>query len=104
MSNKIRKNDIVVVLSGKDKGKRGKVKCVFLSLGKAIVSDINLVKKHQKSIPSANQPGGIVCKESLIHLSNLALFNSDTDQSDRVGFVFIKNRKFRFFKSNGKII
>lgn len=103
MAAKIRRDDEVIVLTGKDKGKRGKVKNV-LSTGKAIVDGINLVKKHQKPAPAMNQPGGIVKKEAAIDLSNLAIFNVAASKADRVGFKIENGRKVRIFKFNGQII
>ncbi|MBT9431707.1 50S ribosomal protein L24 [Candidatus Sodalis endolongispinus] len=103
MAAKIRRDDEVIVLTGKDKGKRGKVKNV-LSTGKAIVEGINLVKKHQKPVPATNQPGGIVDKEAAIDLSNLAIFNAATSKADRVGFKIEEGKKLRVFKSNGETI
>ncbi|AKZ65883.1 50S ribosomal protein L24 [Candidatus Palibaumannia cicadellinicola] len=107
MAAKIRRDDEVIVLTGKNKGKRGKVKIVF-STGKAIVSGINIIKKHQKPVPTLNKQGGIIEKEAAIHLSNLAIFNAKNNQADRIGFktknVNGKLKKFRFFKSNGEII
>ncbi|WP_343188160.1 50S ribosomal protein L24 [Buchnera aphidicola (Ceratoglyphina bambusae)] len=103
MSKKIRKNDEVIVISGKCKGKKGIVK-KFISVNKVIVSGINVVKKHKKSIPEKNYPGGIIEKESYIEVSNLKIFNKDTGKSDRVGFKFKNGKKVRFFKSNKKII
>ena len=103
MAAKIRRDDEVIVLTGKDKGKRGKVKNV-LSTGKAIVEGINLVKKHQKPVPAMNQPGGIVDKEVAIDLSNLAIFNTATSKADRVGFKIEDGKKVRVFKSNGESI
>ncbi|XOD70218.1 MAG: 50S ribosomal protein L24 [Sodalis sp. (in: enterobacteria)] len=103
MAVKIRRDDDVIVLTGKDKGKRGKVRSV-LSSGKAIVEGINLVKKHQKPVPTMNQPGGIIKKEAAIDLSNLAIFNMATSKGDRVGFKITDGKKVRVFKSNGEII
>lgn len=103
MAAKVRRDDEVIVLTGKDKGKRGKVKNV-LSTGKAIVEGINLVKKHQKPVPAMNQPGGIVEKETAIDLSNLAIFNAATSKADRVGFKIENGKKVRVFKSNGETI
>ena len=103
MAAKIRRNDEVIVLTGKNKGKRGKVKNV-LSAGKVIVEGIGLVKKHQKPVPALNQPGAIVEKEAAIQVSNLALFNATTGKADRVGFRFEESKKVRFFKSNGETI
>ncbi|WP_343189031.1 50S ribosomal protein L24 [Buchnera aphidicola (Chaitoregma tattakana)] len=103
MSKKIRKNDNVIVITGKYKGKKGIVK-KFLSSNKVIVSGINIIKKHQKSIPEKNVMGGIVKKESYIQVSNLKIFNHITGKPDRVGFKFLDGKKVRFFKSNNKII
>ncbi|MGL9769823.1 MAG: 50S ribosomal protein L24 [Sodalis sp. (in: enterobacteria)] len=103
MAAKIRRNDEVVVLTGKDKGKRGKVKNV-LSSGRAIVEGVNLVKKHQKPVAAMNKPGGIIEKEVAIDLSNLAIFNAAISKADRVGFKIENAKKVRVFKSNGKNI
>ena len=83
MAAKIRREDEVIVLTGKDKGKRGKVRSV-LSTGKVIVEGINLVKKHQKPVPALNQDGGIVEKEAAINVSNVAIFNPATDRKSVV--------------------
>ena len=101
---KIKKNDKVVVLSGKDKGKKGKVLEAMPATGKVIVEGINLVKKHQKPVPALNQPGGIVEKEAAIQVSNVAIFNAATGKADRVGFRFEDGKKVRFFKSNSETI
>ncbi|HXK00332.1 MAG TPA: 50S ribosomal protein L24 [Buchnera sp. (in: enterobacteria)] len=103
MAAKIRCNDKVVVLTGKDKGKIGIVKKI-LSKNKVIVDGVNLVKKHQKSVPAQNKPGGIISKELGIHISNVAIFNSITKKSDRIGFRFENSKKVRFFKSNKKTL
>lgn len=97
---KIRKNDEVVVIAGKDKGKRGKVSKV-LNDGRLIVSGINMVKKHQKPNPYLQQPGGIVEKETGIQVSNVAIWNSKTEKADRVGFDVSGENKVRIFKSTG---
>ncbi|CAL1329130.1 50S ribosomal protein L24 [Candidatus Providencia siddallii] len=102
MAAKIRFNDEVIILTGKDKGKRGKVIKVFSN--KIIVKGINLVKKHQKPIPSANKPGGIIEKESTISISNVAIFNKTSNKADRIGFKFENGKKVRFFKSNNETI
>ena len=100
----IKKNDTVIVLSGKDKGKKGKVLEAMPATGKVIVEGINLVKKHQKPVPALNQPGGIVEKEAAIQVSNVAIFNAATGKADRVGFRFEDGKKVRFFKSNSETI
>lgn len=103
MAAKIHRDDEVIVLTGKDKGKRGKVKNV-LPMGKAIVEGINLVKKHQKPVPAMNQSGGILEKEAAIDLSNLAIINTTSNKADRVGFKVENGKKVRIFKSNGETI
>lgn len=103
MASKIRRDDEVIVLTGKDKGKRGKVKSV-LSTGKVIVEGINLVKKHQKPVPELQQEGGIVEKEAAMNISNVAIYNAKTGKADRVGFRIENGKKFRFFKSNNELV
>ncbi|AEO08282.1 50S ribosomal protein L24 [Buchnera aphidicola] len=103
MASKLRRNDAVIILTGKDKGKKSNIKKI-LSSNKAIVNKINLIKKHQKPIPSQNQNGGIIEREAPIHISNLAIFNPESNKSDRVGFRLEEGKKIRFFKSNKKTI
>lgn len=103
MAAKIRRGDEIIVLAGKDKGKKGTVSKV-LATGKVIVEGINLVKKHQKPIAQMGINGGIVEKEAAIDVSNVALFNTATGKADRVGFRFEDGKKVRFFKSNGETI
>ena len=99
---KIRREDEVIVIAGKDKGKRGKVNRV-LSDGRLIVAGVNMVKKHQKPNPYLGQPGGIVEKEAGIQASNVAIFNSNTGKADRVGFKVLEDgKKVRIFKSTGE--
>ena len=101
---KIRRDDEVIVIAGKDKGKRGKVLAV-LKDDRLIVSGINMVKKHQKPNPLLNQPGGIVEKEAGIATSNVALFNPKSGKGDRVGFKILEDgSKVRVFKSTQEII
>ncbi|MFP5380792.1 MAG: 50S ribosomal protein L24 [Gammaproteobacteria bacterium] len=101
---KIRKNDQVVILAGKDKGKRGTVLRV-LDDGAVLVEGVNRVKKHQKPNPMRNQQGGIVEKEMPIDASNVALFNVATQKADRVGFKTLEDgRKVRIYKSNGEMV
>ena len=104
MANKIRRDDEVLVLAGKDKGKKGKVVSVLTSLDKLIVEGVNLVKKHQKANPQANIAGGVIEKEAPIHVSNVAIVNPATGKADRVGFRFEDEKKVRFFKSNGELL
>lgn len=103
MATKIRSNDEVIVLAGKDRGKRGRVTQV-LPTGKVIVENVNLVKKHQKPVPALGISAGIVEKEAALQLSNIALFNAATGKADRVGFRFENDKKVRFFKSSGETI
>ncbi|MCQ1059938.1 MULTISPECIES: 50S ribosomal protein L24 [Photobacterium] len=102
MAAKIRRNDEVIVLTGKDKGKKGKVSKV-LATGKVIVEGINLVKKHQKPVPAMGVQGGIVEQEAAIDASNVAIVNGEGN-ADRVGFRFEDGKKVRFFKSTGETI
>jgi large subunit ribosomal protein L24 len=92
----------VVIIAGKDKGKRGKI-LSFKGFDRAYVSGANLIKKHVKPNPQKNVKGGIEEKESPIHLSNLALFNPETQKGDKVAFVFNGDgKKIRVFRSNKK--
>lgn len=101
---KIRKGDDVVVIAGRDKGKRGSVIRV-LEDDSLLVEGINRVKKHVRPNPMRGDQGGIVEKEMPIHISNVALFNPATQKADRVGFkVLDDGRKVRVFKSNGELI
>jgi len=101
---RIRKNDQVIVLTGKDKGKRGTVLRV-LDDDAVLVEGVNRVKKHQKPNPMRNIQGGIVEKEMPIHASNVALFNPATQKADRVGYKQLEDgRKVRVFKSNGEMV
>jgi len=101
---KIRQGDDVVVLTGKDKGKRGTV-LRLLKDGRAIVENVNMAKKHQKPNPQRGVPGGIVDKEMPLHLSNVGLYNPEKDGADRVGFKVLEDgRKVRVFKSNGEVV
>lgn len=101
---RIKKGDDVIVISGKDKGKKGAVQ-KFTQGGRVIVQGINLVKKHQKANPNRGTPGGIGEKEMPIHLSNVGIYNPQTKKADRVGFRILEDgRKLRFFKSTNEII
>jgi large subunit ribosomal protein L24 len=100
---KIKRDDEVIILAGKDKGKRGKVRRV-LDNNKLIVSGINMVKKHTKPNPQAGVAGGIVEREAPIQVSNVAIFNPGSSKADRVGFKVEGERKVRIFKSSGEAI
>ena len=100
---KIKRDDEVIILAGKDKGKRGKVRKV-LDNNKLIVSGINMVKKHTKPNPQAGVAGGIVEKEAAIQGSNVGIFNPSSKKADRVGFKIDGDAKVRIFKSSGEVI
>lgn len=101
--NKIRKGDDVIIIAGKDKGKRGTV--LEVQTDRVLVESVNMVKKHTKANPTAGESGGIVEKEMPLAISNVALFNPATDKADRVGFKMLEDgRKVRFFKSNNEIV
>ena len=102
--NKIRKGDEVVVIAGKDKGKRGTV-LVRVDAEHVVVEGVNRAQKHVKPNPVKGVAGGIVDKDMPIHLSNVALFNPATKKADRVGFKALDDgRKVRVFKSNGELV
>ncbi|GAB2181352.1 50S ribosomal protein L24 [Denitratisoma sp. agr-D3] len=101
---KIRKGDNVVVLTGKDKGKRGAV-VRRVDDEHVVVEGVNRVKKHSRPNPMKGLPGGIVEKEMPIHVSNIGLFNPATQKADRVGYKQLDDgRKVRVFKSNGEVV
>lgn len=104
MASKIRRDDEIVVLAGKDKGKQGKVLKVITGKDRVIVEGVNLVKKHQKPNPQLDVPGGIIEKEASIHVSNVAIVNPTTGKADRVGFRVEDGKKVRIFKSKGEQI
>jgi len=100
---KIKRDDEIVVISGKDRGKRGIVLC--FRNNKVLISGINKVKKHIKPNPQINQSGGIMEKEAFIAISNVALYNAVSGKPDDVFFQFLENgSKIRVFKSNGDIV
>jgi len=104
MAQKIRKGDDVIVIAGKDKGKRGTVLSV-LGDDCVVVENVNLAKKHMKPNPSKGEPGGIVDKEMPLQVSNIALFNPSAGKGDRVGFKTLDDgRKVRVFKSDGEVV
>jgi large subunit ribosomal protein L24 len=101
--DKIRKNDEVIVLSGKDKGRRGIVR-QRIDANFVIVEGVNVAKKAAKPNPMTGATGGIVDKLMPIHVSNVALFNVATGKADRVGFKGVDGKKVRVFKSNGEVV
>lgn len=101
---KIRKGDDVVVLTGRDRGKRGTV-LKIVDADHLLVEGANRVKKHQKPNPAKGVTGGIIDKEMPIHLSNVALFNPVTKKADRIGIRQLEDgRRVRFYKSNGEVV
>lgn len=102
MAAKIRKDDEVVVLTGRDKGKKGKVMSVNPTEGRAIVQGINLVKRHTK--PTQTSQGGIIEKEAPINISNLSLLDPKDGKATRVGFKIEDGKKVRVAKRSGEVI
>ena len=100
---KIRREDQVIVIAGRDKGKRGEVVRV-LDDNRLVVAGVNVVKKHQRANPQANQQGGIVDQEAPIHASNVAIYNEEGDRPDRVGIRVEDGRRVRYFKSDGSLV
>ena len=99
---KLRKGDEVIVLAGKDKGKTGKIVKMFPKQMKAIVSDINKVKKNQK--PDNNQPGGIIDKEMPLHISNLSFYDAEIKKGVKIGYKINDKKKVRFNKKSNREI
>jgi len=102
MAAKLKKGDKVVVIAGKDKGKRGEILSVMPSAGRAVVQGVNLVKKHTK--PSQSGPGGVETKEAAIQLSNLMIEDPKDGAPTRVGFKMADDKKVRFAKKSGELI
>ncbi len=100
---KIKRGDEVIVIAGRDKGKRGKVSDIRKD-GRLLVSGVNMVKKHTKANPQAGVQGGIIEQEAPIQASNVALFNPQTEKADRVGIRVDDGKKVRFFKSNNALV
>jgi large subunit ribosomal protein L24 len=101
---RIRKGDEVMVIAGKDKGRRGSVLRVYDD-GRVLVENVNVAKKHERANPNAGKPGGIISKEMPIDVSNVMVFNPETQQGDRVGFRRLEDgKKVRFFKSNNEVL
>jgi len=103
--NKIKKGDEVVVLTGKDKGKRGVVLTILTDDAKIVVENVNMAKRHTKGNPMQGTPGGIIEKEMPLEVSNVAIWNPVSNKGDRVGFKFLEDgRKVRYFKSNNEVV
>jgi large subunit ribosomal protein L24 len=102
---KIKQGDEVIVIAGKDKGRRGQVIRVLAANGKVVVQNVNVAKRHTRGNPTAGVPGGIIEKEMPLDVSNVAIFNAKTGKGDRVGIRVLEDgRKARFFKSNNELI
>ena len=99
----MRKEDEVIVIAGRDKGKRGAV-VEILADDRVVVSGVNLVKKHQRGNPQSGERGGIVDLEAPIHVSNIAMYNDATGAADRVGIRIIDGEKVRVFQSDGRLV
>ena len=101
--NRSRKGDQVLVIAGKNKGQKGTVSRV--TEDSVFVENVNMVKRHTKPNPQANQPGGIVEREAAIHISNVMLFNTATGKGERVGFKTLEDgRKVRVYRSSGEVV
>ncbi|MFI9651944.1 50S ribosomal protein L24 [Guyparkeria sp. GHLCS8-2] len=102
---KIRQGDDVVVVTGKDNGRRGTVLRVVEEGARVVVEGVNMVKKHQKPNPMIGRTGGIIEMEKPIDISNVMLFNPASEKGDRVGFKTLEDgKKVRYFKSNGEVV
>jgi large subunit ribosomal protein L24 len=100
---KLKKDDQVVVITGKDKGKRGAIQRV-LDNDRVLVAGVNIIKKHTKANPQLGVQGGIVEREASIEMSNVAIYNPKTNKADRVGFKEQDGKKVRVYKSSGDVI
>ena len=103
--NRIKKGDDVIIIAGKDKGRRGTVLNTNDESDRVLVEGINVVRKHQKPNPNAGVQGGIVEQERPVHVSNVMLFNPATGKGDRIGIKTLEDgRTVRFFKSNNEVV
>jgi len=101
--NKIKVGDDVMVIAGKDKGKRGTV--LKMDGERVVVENVNMAKKHQKPNPQRGVPGGIVDKEMPLHVSNIGVYNPTRGRADRIGFKALEDgKKVRIFKSDGEVV
>ncbi len=106
--NRIRSEDVVMVISGKCKGMTGKVLKVIKN-SRVLIENVNLVKKHKKPNPNTNEKGGVIEQPASLHISNVAMVNPVTNKVGKVGFKIIKNedgtsKKVRYFKSNNELV
>ncbi len=101
--NKIKTGDEVIVLTGKDKGRRGRILRILKQ--RVVVEGINMMRKHVKQNPNTNEQGGILDREAPLNISNVAIYNNATGKADRVGFKYLEDgTKVRYFKSNNEVI
>ncbi|MCP3850307.1 MAG: 50S ribosomal protein L24 [Gammaproteobacteria bacterium] len=101
---KLRTGDEVIVIAGKDKGKRGQIDA-FVGDNRVLIPNVNVAKKHVKANPNAGETGGIIDKAMPLDISNVAIFNAATGKADRVGVKFLEDgKKVRFYKSNSEVI
>ena len=102
--NKLKKGDPVIVIAGKDKGKKGEIIKV-MDNGKVLITDVNLVKKHVKPNPNKEETGGIIEREMPLHASNIMIYNPISKKADKIGFKTLENgKKVRIYKSNKEVI
>ena len=102
--NRLKKGDDVIVVAGKDKGRRGVVKTFAKGGSLVLVEGINIVKKHVKPNPNKGIDGGVVEKELPVDASNVAVFNPTTKKADKLGYKIVDDKKVRYFKSNGELV
>ncbi|MCP5419207.1 MAG: 50S ribosomal protein L24 [Gammaproteobacteria bacterium] len=101
---KIRSGDDVIVIAGKDKGRRGQVLRI-VDHERVLVEGVNLVKRHTRANPAAGAPGGIIEREAPIHISNVMLYNPRTERGGRIGFRTLEDgRKVRYFKADNEVV
>ncbi len=101
---KIQRGDEVIVIAGKDKGRRGRVSRVIPERGRLVVENVNMIKRHTRGNPMQGTTGGIVEKEAPIHISNVAIYNPNSERPDRVGIRYEGEKKVRYFKSDDKLV
>lgn len=99
---KIKRNDQVIVITGKDKGKQGVVEKILIKQERLIVRGVNVMKKHQKPNPNLNRPGGIISKEMPIHISNVAILDPEANKASKVAFKLEDGKRIRVYKSTQK--
>ena len=101
---RIRKGDDVIVIAGKDKGRRGNI-IRMVENNRVLVEGVNMIKRHTKGNPQRGTPGGIIEKEAPLHVSNVMLYNAETGKGDRIGFRVLEDgRKVRYFKSTNEVV